>query len=172
MSYSANAIANYFLNKARDNGDSLNPIKLQKLVYYAHGWFLSITHKPLLNEYVEARRYGPVIASLYYEFRDFGISDIPRQALTHDIDNDKYYIENVSKEDTDTLDILNRVYQVYGQKTDIELANMTHVKDGPWYAAMEKAGDMVNTHIDNDCLMEYFTALGLEPEVYKMESNS
>jgi len=44
-------------------------MKLQKLVYYAHGWHLALNNEPLIDEQVECWQYGPVISSLFHEFK-------------------------------------------------------------------------------------------------------
>ena len=72
MSYDARAIANYFLERARLEGKSLDQMKLQKLVYYANGWHIAIKEEPWIDEQVEAWRYGPVIQSLRDAFREYG----------------------------------------------------------------------------------------------------
>jgi uncharacterized phage-associated protein len=61
MPYPAAAIANEFIKVAKRNGVLLTPMKLQKLVYFAHGWYLALLGKPLINEPVEAWKFGPVI---------------------------------------------------------------------------------------------------------------
>src|SRR5947209_3400405 len=80
MPYDAKAIANYFLDLAEAEAKSLTPMKLQKLVYYAHGWHLALTGRPLLDEEIQAWSFGPVIRSLYNEFREFGAEPITRRA--------------------------------------------------------------------------------------------
>ena len=47
-------------------------MKVQKLVYYAHGWHLGLADAPLIGELVEAWRWGPVIRSLYAALAEFG----------------------------------------------------------------------------------------------------
>src|SRR5258708_4237314 len=70
------AAANFFLAKGLEDGVSIDPLKLQKLVYFAHGWHLAVTGKPLIDEYVEAWPYGPVIPSLYHRFKSYGADPI------------------------------------------------------------------------------------------------
>ena len=78
--YSAKAIANYFLDKADEESISLTPMKIIKLVYIAHGWYLALTDKPLIKDYVEAWTYGPVIPDLYHEFKKYGNRPIQEYA--------------------------------------------------------------------------------------------
>ena len=80
MAYEAKAIANYFLEKAKAEGNSLTPMQVQKLVYFAHGWYLGLFGEPLIKESVQAWSYGPVIPSLYQEFKRFGNQGIDELA--------------------------------------------------------------------------------------------
>ena len=81
MSYSTRQIANYFIHKARVDQAEINPLKLMKIVYIAHGYSLAINDKPLIKEGIKARMYGPVISSLYKSLVRYGnnpiTADIP-----------------------------------------------------------------------------------------------
>jgi len=78
--YDARAVANYFLELAGQEGKPLDPMGIQKLVYFAHGWTLAIYDRPLISQRVEAWDYGPVIRDLYNEFKRFGSSRITEPA--------------------------------------------------------------------------------------------
>ena len=84
MAYKGKSIANAFISLA--GSDGIDPLKLQKLLYYANGHYLA-EHDgtPLINEYFEAWDYGPVIPTVYYEFREYGNNPIRRFAC--DIDH-------------------------------------------------------------------------------------
>ena len=56
----------------------VSPMKLQKLVYFAHGWHLAIHNRPLVNEQVEAWKFGPVFSDLYHQIKSFGNEKIDR----------------------------------------------------------------------------------------------
>jgi uncharacterized phage-associated protein len=47
-------------------------MKLIKTVFIAHGFYLASKDKPLVNEFVQAWKYGPVIDSVYHEFKGLG----------------------------------------------------------------------------------------------------
>jgi uncharacterized phage-associated protein len=77
--YDAIAIANYFIEKSLATGKRLTPMQLVKLVYIAHGWYLARTGKPLLADAVQAWQFGPVIPTLYHEFKQFRDGQITRK---------------------------------------------------------------------------------------------
>jgi uncharacterized phage-associated protein len=66
----AQDVAEYFLTLVDDEaGDSLSNLKLQKLVYYAQGFHLALTEKPLFDEAIEAWEHGPVVPGLYHKLK-------------------------------------------------------------------------------------------------------
>ena len=165
MSYSAKSIANYFLELAEKHNAELTPMKLQKLVYYAHGWNLAITQEPLINEQIEAWSYGPVIPSLYHEFKEFGNQAIDRPAVNFDWNSQGYSqsVPTIDKEESGekirfTRDLLNKIWAVYGEYTPFQLSNLTHEPGTPW----DQVSKMYNGHlpratdIPRDLIREYF----------------
>src|ERR1700689_5397887 len=76
--YPASAIANELIKLSLQKTNSgLSPMKVQKLVYFAHGWYLALTGgRPMINEPVEAWKFGPVVPSLYYELKKYGETPI------------------------------------------------------------------------------------------------
>src|SRR5262245_29920187 len=74
--YSALAVANYFLDLAKAKGLALDPMKLQKMIFFAHGWSLALYDEKLIDEPIQAWQYGPVVQSVYHEFKSFGAARI------------------------------------------------------------------------------------------------
>ncbi len=72
------AVANAFLDLAKKSEEEITHMKLQKLIYIAHGFNLSNFDFPLIDEQVEAWRYGPVIRSVYDEFKSYGHDPITK----------------------------------------------------------------------------------------------
>jgi uncharacterized phage-associated protein len=148
--HDALAIANWFLARAAAEGKTLDPMKLQKLIYFAHGWSLALTDIPLITEHPEAWDYGPVIPSVYHEFKSFGRKPITEKAKRFEPEDPSattfedlmkarfVVIEPKIVEDPDAEALLERVWQVYGPRTGIQLSNMTHAPDGAWYRAFHE----------------------------------
>jgi uncharacterized phage-associated protein len=172
MSYDARAIANYFLERARVEGKSLDQMKIQKLVYYANGWHIAIKGEPLIDEQVEAWRYGPVIQSLRDTFRQFGdqaieapASYLVPRAGWNVLDEIEEVVPTIDMANSPDLDfvraLLDRVWQVYGKYTGIQLSNMTHEPGSPWDMVNMRYGGQIpkRTDIPVEMLREHFRAL-------------
>ena len=79
------AVANEFLNLAKEEKNLICNLKLIKLMYVAQGLSLSLLDKELFPEPIEAWRYGPVIPSIYHEFKHFGKDPIDERSLSINI---------------------------------------------------------------------------------------
>ena len=128
--YCAKAVANFFLIEANRQGEKLSPIKLQKLVYYAHGWFSGRSGQPLIDETIQAWQYGPIIVSLYDQFEQFGSASIVGKASSFDAENIE--IEVRVPQDPPLQQYLRNVWVSYGKFTATRLSEMTHAPGGPW----------------------------------------
>lgn len=140
--YTAKQIAIWFLRKNRivrdeADADSISNLKLQKLLYYAQGCYLAITNKPLFDEEILAWKHGPVVYEVYQDYKKYGSYGIPDDKLEI-VDIDEY-----------TENILNQVYDIFGQYSAWGLRNMTH-QEKPWKETKQ------NDVIDLDLIKEYF----------------
>ncbi len=164
MAYSAKAVANYILDLATVDGEPISPMKLQKLIYYAHGWHLAVTGEPLIKDKIEAWNYGPVVPSIYNDFRQFGNEPITVPAQRFQWDNEKVLVSTPEIPLGDTHDtareVLKRVWDVYKGRTALELSKMTHAPDAPWSQVMARSGGPVNPIIPNDLIRNYFAQMG------------
>ena len=67
---SAFNVADYFLvQQDEDAGDLISNMKLQKLLYYAQGYFLAIANEPLFHERIYAWTHGPVVPKVYHKYK-------------------------------------------------------------------------------------------------------
>lgn len=153
--YSAKAVANELLEIARKYGQTLTPMKLQKLLYFTNAWYLALKEEPLIDELVEAWQWGPVVPSIYHALKNFGPNFI--EGLCKDEDGN---IPRIPQTDTYTHSLLNEVWRVYGHLTAIQLSNLSHVKDGPWDTAnAENTMQLKNWPIRNEVIKTHFQRL-------------
>ena len=152
MGYSAKAVANFFIRRYGRHG--ISPLKLQKLIYIAHGWCLALTDEPLVkDEHVEAWQHGPVFPSVYYEFREFGANIITRQATELAAD---FSIETPEVTDDTTKRLLDKVWEHYGKYSGAQLSRLTHKPGSPWDIASREANGIRNFHISNDLIKAHY----------------
>ncbi len=144
MAHKPRVIANWFLSTAALEGEALTQMELQKLVYIAHGWHLALLDEPLIDEVVEAWKWGPVIPSLYRSFARFGASAIPAESMKPTL-----------PEKTESL--LNDVWEVYKRFTAAELSAMTHKPNTPWSLAFKK--EIRNIPISNDSIKLHYNEM-------------
>jgi len=84
MPYPVNSIADYIVLYTKELGNSVNNLKLQKILYYLEARFLIETEESLFDERIEKWRYGPVIPEVYYRFNHLGAEDIDQIPQTFD----------------------------------------------------------------------------------------
>lgn len=129
-------VANYYIQKSFDTGVPLTPMKLLKLVYIAHGWHLGYLDKPLINDAVQAWRYGPVIPDLYRKIKHFG-----RGLIDSPIE---YYGRPGEQGNTpptsQTIALLDKVWDTYSRFDGIQLSAMTHQPNTPWHKVWHESG--------------------------------
>lgn len=173
MPYDAKAVANFFLDRSEEEKTTLSPMKLQKLVYFAHGWYLAFKKNPLIHEPVEAWMWGPVIPSLYHEFKDFGNAPITRHATELDIDQKtnmevRFVVPEIPSDDSEearfSRALIVRVWDVYKNFVASQLSNMTHEPGTPWRQVFDhyaRLGMSIPKHvpIPNESIRTYFFSL-------------
>lgn len=105
-----------------ESGRPVTPLALQKLLFYCHAYHLAFLDKPLVNESVEAWTYGPVVPSVYHEYKKYDSAQIPMQEF------DSSAIDGLTP---DTLQVVTLVLSRYGAFEPMALVNMTH-QEAPW----------------------------------------
>ncbi|GAB5466825.1 MAG: hypothetical protein Kapaf2KO_22610 [Candidatus Kapaibacteriales bacterium] len=147
--YPSYAVANYFIGKALDSGESLSVTKVLKLVYIAHGWHLAIYNSPLIQDEIQAWKYGPVIPALYAKIKykaDFTsiieVDGTPNLPFPED------------------YDFLGRIWEVYSKFTAGQLSTATHLVDTPWDQVWNKDDGKSKREalISNDLIKEHYKA--------------
>jgi len=162
--YDVRAIANWFLDRAEKDGEFLTAMKLQKLVYVAHGWYLA-SRGPLVHDAVEAWRWGPVFRSLYRQFREFGSDDITTRATVFDgasLEDRRISIGDYDTPDAEeTAQFLESVWNNYGEYSAGELSDITHREGTPWHTMYKRMGHKIKpfTVIPNEMIKDHYVKL-------------
>jgi uncharacterized phage-associated protein len=166
MVYDGRAVANHILELARQDGRQLTHMKLQKLLYYAHGWHLAFFGgEPLVAEGFQAWQYGPVSPNVYDSFRKFGAKPIdePAARVVTSADRPGFAllpIPPIPDGDRPTVRHIGKVYDAYKEYAAERLSAATHAPGTPWTQVKEKYPDNdVKVHIDNSRIEGYFRGL-------------
>lgn len=135
--------ANYLLTlESESAGDLISNLKLQKLLYYAQGIHLAMHDKPLFDEAIQAWQHGPVVASVYHRFKEYGAGAIPAP--------EGFDVERLPEQ---AREVLDDVHTVYGQFSAWRLREMTHAEP-PWRNTYEEGA--ANVEIPRRAMKEHF----------------
>lgn len=136
MTYLATNIANAFIKRAQENKISgLTPMKLQKLMFFAQSWYIKKYKNILFPDMFWRWDYGPVIPSIYQEFKSYGSGEI-KQMAKDALGNDIAY--ELALNDNEFLD---EVVAEYGKFSAAQLSWMTHQAGTAW--SMGEVGTMI-----------------------------
>ena len=152
MAYTPLALANTFLKRHGDEG-GIEHMKLQKLCFYAYGWWLVDHDKPLLVEGPEVWKFGPVFSSLYSALAMYGRQPIskPQKMLFGDA-------KLIQSDDKDARNLVDMVWEQYGERSSFDLSNETHKEGTPWQIEAAKHDYKVPMHhrIPDKLIKKYF----------------
>ena len=141
-------ITNRLIEGAKENNDApFTPMQLIKMVYIAHGWMLGLFGRSLIKQPVEAWKYGPVIADVYFAIKHYRNNpvDVTISGLSDEMFDD---IESA---------LIDKVRTAYGHFDGITLSSITHKPGTPWHQVVHrqrKAGRRVK--IPNKLIERYY----------------
>ncbi|MDM1041730.1 MULTISPECIES: Panacea domain-containing protein [Empedobacter] len=135
-----------------EKGDTISPLKLQKVLYYCQAWHLAIFKKELFNEEIEAWTHGPVIPSQYKRFSYVFRND--------NINPSKINIDEVSFDNKETEILLKEVFAIYNEHSASYLEELTH-SETPWIEARVGLSDWErsNNIISKDSMKNFYSKL-------------
>ncbi len=137
----ATVLSNNILVRARRENIKVTPMKLQKLLYYVCVKYVKETGDLPVSEPFEVWQYGPVVPSVYSEFKPYGASPIKQLAK-----NAKGRAMIVDEDANPTLtDCINYVWSRFKNYTGIELGRRTHLKGSGWYAAFQRDDEVITS---------------------------
>jgi uncharacterized phage-associated protein len=141
MMISALDVAWYFVQKG--GGDpSITQLKLQKLCYYAQGFYLAVFGEPLFSESIEAWDYGPLVVELRQIHSHRGAETIFPYELAF---GQEIVDEGIRAH-------LEKIWLLVGHHKPGKLIDMTH-SESPWKDTY-RVGQ--NVKIGEDLMLHYF----------------
>jgi uncharacterized phage-associated protein len=156
--YEARKICNFLIAQNRAHRFDLTNLRLNKLLYFIHGWGLTSRRDGFVRNHFLAWKLGPVIRPVYDTFQCYGDTKITEPAT---------FLDYISGEDRPVphgditpadAEIITRVFHSYDQYPTGRLVEMSHVPGGPWdivYSAWSK-DNKVNLRIPNDLIRAHF----------------
>lgn len=144
---SVQAVCNTFLVKSFTESVPVSPMKLQKLIYFAYRNYIKKTGRKAFNDSIQTWKYGPVVQSVYDEFKSFGKNTITQFAKDA---QGKVYVVNESA--IELIKSINDVWNKYKCYSGIDLSKMTHEEGTAWSKAFHENRPFLDDEdIKNEC---------------------
>jgi uncharacterized phage-associated protein len=140
--YAPLAIANHFIS-SYGSGEGIEHMKLQKLVYCSHGWWLISKPDPLLIEKPQLWNYGPVFKSMYRALRTYGRNPIRQPVSASPFEEP----DDIKADDITTKRLVSWVWRRYGHWSAYSLSEMTHKPGTAWYETAKQYEFSVPEHL-------------------------
>jgi uncharacterized phage-associated protein len=117
----AKQIASWIVHySANQLGAPVDPMSLEKHLYYAQAFYLVLRDRPLFADEILAWQKGPVVAPVYLHYNRFGWNPI--------IPDDDSPLTELAGE---TTDFLKQIIAFFGRYTGSLLSHATHL-ESPW----------------------------------------
>lgn len=164
--YTASDIARYVVNYSNSRHYSISNLKLQKLLYYIQAGFLVEKGHECFSDEISSWQHGPVVRSVYNEYRRYTNMPIPEQRVYNVIDvrDGKLVIvpREFSEEDfrEEDKELMNRIIDGMGGCDAWSLVRRTHEEE-PW-----KAVHQYNEEITQESIRQYFSAPEHKGRIY------
>lgn len=147
--HTATDVAKWFLAHNRiaaadEGAEFISNLKLQKLLYYAQGCALAVTDEPLFGDEIVAWQHGPVVESVYHAYKSNGSNGI--------VFEDDFDFSQFTPEENE---LLEEVYDTFGQYSAWKLRNMTH-EETPWLTTPQ--GAVISTGVIKDYFKREYLA--------------
>lgn len=134
-------IAQYTILRLIQNGQTICPLKLQKILYYIQAWHMVYFEgDKIFNDIPEAWVNGPVYRSIYDVYKSINMyTNIPFsffKLADKDLDNSIIDKKESLKLEEQQYEFLEAIYIHYGSMSHDKLVYLTH-SEKPWNSARD-----------------------------------
>ncbi|MDR1037284.1 MAG: DUF4065 domain-containing protein [Deltaproteobacteria bacterium] len=155
---SAIAVANWFIGQNQIDQSDLTHLKLQKMLYFAQGWYLAYRDVPLFEDPIEAWKYGPVVRSVYRALngrpKSEILTDLIEGYVLHGTDYSDWGTPKMSSCD-DTEDFMRYIWNNYSKMEAWRLVSISHARNSPWDKVANSPGNRAAA-TENEWYGEYY----------------
>ena len=131
---SALNVSNNILERGFSEDIDITPMKLQKLTYLVYKKYYQDTNRILFQDRFEVWKYGPVVRSIYDEFKEYKGNAVKRYCREPDAS-----VFVVDEEASSAFkNAVNAIWEKYKLYDGIPLSAMTHREGTAWYKAAKR----------------------------------
>ncbi|MGZ3400857.1 MAG: Panacea domain-containing protein [Caulobacteraceae bacterium] len=131
MAKDVREVGNAILDVASREGLALSNLPFNKVIYFAHAWWLAQYGEPLVDSPFEAWQHGPVHPQIYRQMKMYGDKPIAGRLTRIDLATGRDVPVEVSLSDRE-LDHIEQMTRFYGSKPAYWLVQKTHEPGAPW----------------------------------------
>lgn len=150
MAYPASVIAHAFVLKGIEEGNYVTQMKLQKMVYFAHGYHLAKYGTPLINEDFQAWKFGPVVPEIYQSYKLYGSDYIIDAGLARNTAKPLTFSDSAS-------DAIAYTWRITKNLSASQLSRWSHAQGSPWATVYDEGNSSLP--IGNAAIKDYFQKL-------------
>ena len=148
----ASSVANEFIKLSNEQRAEITNMKLAKLMYIAQGLSLALLERPLFeDDKIEAWKYGPVVPSIYHEFKHFKSEPITSKSVI--LDSNWAHSSEPELTSDDDKKIVQLTWNLYKDSSAEDLVVSTHRPGTPWSLAYNQGKNSV---INNRLIKKYY----------------
>lgn len=156
--YEARKICNFIIARYGTQSSNLSNARLNKLLYFIHGWSLTSRPHGLVRNHFVAWQLGPVVRPVYDAFKQFGERRVTDLAKYLDYASGETRIigyEDIADADAETI---MRVVESYARYTTGQLIQLSHERGGPWHAVYSAwlKDQRLSPRIPNELIRAHF----------------
>jgi uncharacterized phage-associated protein len=156
--YEARKICNLLIAHNNTHLFELTNLRINKLLYFIHGWGLTSRREGLVRNHFLAWTHGPVIRPVFDAFKTYGEATITEPAKYFDyVSGEDRPVAHADISPADT-EIVMRIFASFDRFTTRQLVEMSHEPGGPWdivYKAWSK-DNRCNLRIPNELMRTHF----------------
>ncbi|HVZ30610.1 MAG TPA: type II toxin-antitoxin system antitoxin SocA domain-containing protein [Asticcacaulis sp.] len=154
MSRDIRSIANFLLDEADRRGLAITNMALNKILYFAQGWYLATKKRELFLQDFEAWEMGPVSPVIYQQFKSAGSNPIKDRAKTINLHSGSQEASEYSLSREEEGHLI-RMLEFYGHRSAAVLSHMSHEQGAPWDMVRNSDG-YLGMKIPNGLIKAFF----------------